>query len=145
MTDLDDVLQHYGVKGMKWGVHKKSSSGSSGPEPVSVRAEAGKKIKTSGGKGHGPAGEAIDTAVARQKAKKSKVQSLSNKELQDAVRRMQLEQQFSQLSSQGSTIAGGKKLVKELLGLGKTANEVQAFSNSPAGKSLKDQLAAASK
>jgi hypothetical protein len=143
MSDnIDDVLAHFGVKGMKWGQHKKS-----GPTAEVTVNTSGKKIKTSGGEGLPATKEAVTTAGARQKAKKSGVRSLSNDELQAAVRRMQLETQFSQLNAQTnpSKVIKGKAAVKELLGLGKTVNEIGAFANSPAGKELRSQLKAANK
>ena len=30
MSDTDDFLEHYGIPGMRWGVRKSTSSGSSG-------------------------------------------------------------------------------------------------------------------
>lgn len=48
MIDQDDVVMHYGVKGMKWGVRKDAETGktttakkANGPAPFSVAAEAG--------------------------------------------------------------------------------------------------------
>jgi hypothetical protein len=150
---LDQVLAHYGVKGMRWGVRKAeterqqsfrdaANKNRKGPQQVDVKASPGKRVKTSGGKGYSPSDDAVKTAVSRQKAKKSTVESLSNDELQAAVRRMQLEQQFVQLSGSRKTgpLSAGKSFVKELLGMGKTANEVIAFQNSPAGKQLSEQL-----
>lgn len=39
MTDVDTFLEHYGVKGMKWGVRKKheSSGGSSSSKPAKTK------------------------------------------------------------------------------------------------------------
>lgn len=108
MDTVEQVLEHHGIKGMKWGV-RKSSSGS-----VHVEALPGRKVKTSGGKGHSATEEAIAAAVSRQKAKKSTVHSLSNKELQQAIQRMQLEQQFRNLDHQ--TKSAGGKFVDHLLG-----------------------------
>lgn len=52
MTDVDDVLAHHGVKGMKWGKRKKRDSGG---EPASGNSEpggdSGPKRKL-GGSGH---------------------------------------------------------------------------------------------
>lgn len=115
---LDDVLQHFGVKGMKWGVRRRGST-SSGPTDVVVTSRGGKKVKTAGGKGHGPSDDAVTTAVARQKAKKSSTDSLSNKELQALVSRMNLEQQYSRLAPQSTGKAALKFVGDVLLGVGK--------------------------
>jgi hypothetical protein len=55
---------------------------------------------------------------------------------------MNLEQQYSDLMSKRSSspLAKGQRFVKDLLGVGKTANEVVAFQNSPVGKQLKEKL-----
>jgi hypothetical protein len=72
VTDVEDILAHFGVKGMKWGVHRKS------PVPASKDAQ-----------------RSLDV---RKKAKTGKVKSLTNEELQLAINRMNLEQQFKRLS-----------------------------------------------
>lgn len=96
MTDeVEDFLEHFGVKGMKWGRHKAQS----GPTAVSVSREPGKKVKARGGTGLSPHEDAVNAAVTKQKAKSSTTDSLSNKELQDLVTRMNLEQQYSRLST----------------------------------------------
>ena len=67
--DVDDVLQHFGVKGMKWGKRKNTASGDS-----------------------------AQATSTRTTAKKKGVHTVSNNELQAAIRRMQLEQDFKRLS-----------------------------------------------
>lgn len=71
MTDtLEDFLEHYGVKGMQWGVRRKRrSSSDSGGE------------SSSGGS-------------------KRSIKSVSDAELQAAVNRMNLEKQYKTLKSQ---------------------------------------------
>lgn len=105
---LDDVLNHYGVKGMHWGVRKKrSDSGPSSPDADRAKAHAS-TVKVHGTK------------------------ALSNKDLQDLVTRMNLEQQFSTLQQKSKKENPGVKFAKELLiGIGKEQ----------AGKLARDQLA----
>jgi len=67
--DVDDVLEHFGVKGMKWGKRKNPASGDS-----------------------------AQATSTRTTAKKKGVHTVSNNELQAAIRRMQLEQDFKRLS-----------------------------------------------
>ena len=120
-TTVDDVLAHFGVKGMKWGVRKNRSGSAS--EDAQRADAAKKKIKTEGG-----------------------IKALSNNELRDLVNRMNLEQQYSNLTGQKkSTLAKGGQTAKTILSTGKTVNEAIAFANSPAMKLLKEQLAAGKK
>jgi uncharacterized membrane-anchored protein YjiN (DUF445 family) len=73
VKSVDDFLEHYGVKGMRWGTKKANR------EPASS--------------------ESATSAAIRARAKTSSVKALSNKELQDAINRMNLEQQFKRLST----------------------------------------------
>lgn len=83
--DLDDeVLEHYGVKGMKWGkrkdrIERDLRPGRKQTEPNSADANSAGGIKS------------------RARAQKS-TRQLSNKELEDAIKRMRLEQEFTKLS-----------------------------------------------
>ena len=79
VTAKEFVLQHYGVKGMKWGQRKKSKN------PASPDSAAKTATKT---------------------AVKSKgLHTVSNTELQAAIRRMQLEQDFKRLSTNEKSVA----------------------------------------
>ena len=106
---VEDVLAHYGVPGMKWGRRKSSS----GPTEVVVTERSGKTLKTSGGKGQSASDEAKSAAATRQKAKSSSVDSLSNKELQAVVQRMNLERQYNTLKVDRASPAS--KFVRKLL------------------------------
>ena len=111
MDELDDILEHYGVKGMKWGKRKARVPVVT---KVSVQATPGRKVKTSGGTGQKAHPDAVTAAISRQKANKSSVDSLSNQELQALVKRMNLEQQYSQLKINRQSPA--KKFVMSLIG-----------------------------
>ena len=91
---VDDVLSHYGKKGMHWGVHKTDRSV---PTDVVLKTVPGKLVKTSGGKFIPASADAKAAAAGRQMIKKSSIDVLSNKELQAVVTRMNLEQQYSNL------------------------------------------------
>ena len=124
MTTVVEVgqnfIEHYGVKGMHWGVRKDDSGGSAvtrrSPHSIdSAHVENVKaKAKTGGG-----------THV------------LSNKEMQDVITRLNLEKQYRTLSAEKSSINAGHKKVKHILGLAKTMGDVYNFIQSPAGKALK--------
>lgn len=92
---VGNFLEHYGVKGMKWGVRK-----SDVPAGETRVTQKGKKLKGEGGKGLPAHEDAKKAAVSKQKAKGSGLQSLSNQELKDLANRMNLEQQVRQLSLQ---------------------------------------------
>lgn len=92
-TTIDDVLAHYGVRGMKWGVRKKGGSVSSAPKPISEDAKT--------------------AAAAREKAKKSGPESLTNQEMRAVVERMNLEQQYAKLNPRKLKL--GEAIVQNLL------------------------------
>lgn len=143
MEGPDADLAHFGVKGMKWGVRKDRKSSSSGPTDVVVKTKAGQRIQTSGGKGLPASEDAKRVSVYKQKASSSTTDSLSTKELQELVTRMNLEQQYSKLTAgqNKTTAAKGMEFVKTGLKVGKTVNEVVSFVNSPVGKMLRQRLA----
>jgi signal recognition particle subunit SEC65 len=85
---LDDVLEHYGIKGMKWGVRR--------TEEQLARAR-GKRF---GRKSKEPPPQSEDAKRARasaEKVKKEGVSSLSNQELQQLNKRLNLEKNYSDL------------------------------------------------
>jgi len=86
-----DVISHHGVKGMRWGVRKSAPSAK-----VSV-TQKGKKLKTTGGHGRKAAPDAVKVAELRQVRKKSGVTALSNEDLQTYAKRLNLEQQVTNL------------------------------------------------
>jgi hypothetical protein len=71
MTYAEEFLSHFGVKGMHWGSRKSKNPASS---------------------------DAASAKTTRTTAKKKGVHTVSNNELQAAIRRMQLEQDFKRLS-----------------------------------------------
>lgn len=128
MSNVDDFLQHYGVKGMKWGQRKSESGGGikskiqkfneerNAPKAVTARQKPGQFVKTSGGGKQKAHDDAVRAQFSRQKAKASTTDSLSNQELQQLVTRMNLEVQYQNLSSQVDRRSSGQKMVNTLLG-----------------------------
>lgn len=109
---VDDVLSHVGVKGMRWGVRRKATVG---PQEVIIRDNR-KKIKTSGGEGHPAHPEAIRARAIGQVGKKSGLKSLSDQDLQNYARRLQLEQNVKRLNYQESSV--GKRFLLSAIGRG---------------------------
>lgn len=106
MTYLDDInsivttkpddLEHAGVRGMRWGVRKKSSASAS-------EGDSGKRKVTTT--------EAAKTISARKDAKKHSTDVLTNLELKDSIARMNLEAQYKTLTRSparriGANLAG---------------------------------------
>lgn len=113
-----EALEHFGVKGMHWGVRREqmrttSEARRAGKEavrremrvaaPIRATPTIGRSsftkssVKTVGGEDHPPHEDAVKVAVAKQKMKKSGVVALSNSELQTMATRMQLESQVHSL------------------------------------------------
>lgn len=115
-------LFHYGVKGMRWGVRKDvaSSRGGAqvGPTAVVVEQKHPGKYATSRGGKHLPMHEDARAALeGRQRAKASTTDALSNEELRKVIQRMQLEQQYTQLSFSDDRRSRGLKFAMGLFGM----------------------------
>lgn len=87
---LEAYLEHFGIKGMKWGVRKVDGGSSS----------------------NGQSEDSKNAALAGAKIKAGGIKSVSNKELQDLVKRMQLEQQFNELKGKSHNTPVGPKAAK---------------------------------
>lgn len=106
-----DFLEHYGVKGMKWGVRKRDKT----PTAVVLKERPGKRVKAKGGKYQPPSEDAKVAATYKQQAKRSSTDSLSNKELQALVNRMNLEEQYNRLANSDVQLSVGAKFARNLV------------------------------
>lgn len=112
MADSPELFfEHFGIKGMHWGIRKDSSGGT--PTAVETHTAPGRKVKASGGHNQPASEDAIRVAGHRQKAKASTTDSLSTQELKELVDRMNLEQQYSRLSA--ADMSPGQKFVKDFV------------------------------
>lgn len=97
--DSDSDIMHFGILGMKWGVRKKKNSIS--------RKEQKKRANKKTSRDYNEA----------DFLRKRKVKSLSNAQLKKAITRMQLEQQYEQLSENDKSelYKFGQKFVNDLM------------------------------
>lgn len=92
-VDYDDYLEHYGVKGMKWGKRKNKDKGDSRP----LTSE-----------------DAFTAKTLQRSADNKGVGHLSNKELKSVVARMELQQQYDNLQKKGSRVESGKSFLADV-------------------------------
>lgn len=104
-------LEHFGVKGMRWGVRKERSVSTDVHKDVGV-VRRQTKVRAAGGESHPATEDAIKAAVQKQKLKKSGPAALTTPELRELATRLQLEGQVAVLSS-----AKGKRFVTRQLEL----------------------------
>jgi hypothetical protein len=114
----DDVLAHFGVKGMKWGIRKDKLGGKSGSS------------------------ESASSDAARARAtqdliKKHGTSAVDNKELQHLVTRMNLERQYNGLVGKDKPrVKKGLGFAKELISTGKMAQDAYNLATGPMAKAI---------
>jgi len=102
-------LEHFGVKGMRWGVRRQQAVTTQTHIDTGLLRRR-TKLQTQGGESHPAHTDAVRAAVSRQKLKKSGPAALSNQELNDLRNRLQLEAQVELL-----TTRKGKRFVSKQL------------------------------
>lgn len=97
------TLQHHGIKGMKWGVRRTPEQLQRTKSHIDTASGMVKEAKN------------INNSVSkiRSTVKRKDLSKMSDQELRDRVNRMNLEQQFSQLSS--SKVSKGESYVRNTL------------------------------
>ena len=123
---MDNSLIHYGTKGMKWGIRRyQNKDGSLTP--------AGKKRYSE------------DESEDYKKAHSGKsVKTMSDAELRSRLNRLQMEQQYSKLSS--SDVNKGKQFIDKAIKAGATVATITStaltiYSNAGKIKSIVEALA----
>ena len=95
---VDNFLEHYGVKGMRWGVRRSNPSGGS-TKTLAKKPAIKPAVKTT----PKPAEKTEAKTVAKTKAEAEvpsgpkKASELSNEELQKIIQRINLERQYNDL------------------------------------------------
>lgn len=139
--DLDDFLAHYGVKGMKWGVRRDrgSSSGSRKKSGSSKDSEeSAPKTRTKRGS---DLSRYSDDKLTSMNSSLKGLDALSDAELKKLTGRMQLEQTYRELKAkQPKAKSNAEKFLDGAKLLGTTANQLNEFLNTPAGKALQSKL-----
>jgi 2'-5' RNA ligase len=137
---MKDVLEHHGVKGMRWGVRGGVGSPRAASTKVTVTQKGKKKLKATGGEGHPAHKEAIVAKSLGQQAKKSGHQSLSNEELQAYAKRLNLEQNVKRLEQQNK--AAPRRFISGIL-KGQGNQQANNLANTAITKTGKAAIAAA--
>jgi hypothetical protein len=114
-----DELEHYGVKGMRWGVRRETEVTTQTHVDTGLRRRR-TRVRTEGGESQPAHHDAVKAAVAKQIVKKSGTDALSTQELRDLANRLQVENQVGILmSSKGKQFvakefeSGSKKVLKK--------------------------------
>lgn len=117
----DDIIVHYGVKGMKWGVRKDRSSGGTGKKKKKtgllgqIQKTYQAKERAAKAKEQAALAEAAakkTSSSSRPKSSNSSYKSMSDDDLRRLVQRMSLEKQYKQLTSESQN---GKKKFTDTL------------------------------
>lgn len=101
-----NYLEHYGVKGMRWGVRKKSSSGSSKPPKAIPQPSEDFKTKVQ-----------LRGEIRKDRGR---TRTLSNTQLNAVVKRMELEQRYDTLVAKQAQIDNSKRRINRVLKTGAT-------------------------
>lgn len=128
----DDELTHYGIPGMKWGRRKsrpgltKGRVGPSGKfeKPVGPKKQVQKHVK------------------GKTDLTKKPVEKMSDNELRNRINRMQMEEQYSRLSSQRNVLGRGMKYTTATVATVGTVTSVISAYNSPGGQAVRKAITA---
>jgi hypothetical protein len=139
VTDMahDESLAHFGVKGMRWGVHKDRGSGPSG---AGATTRSPKRILD---KAAGGSNKASDDFVTAKSLLRKSPQELNNQELKTLTTRLELEKKYKQLNP--NKAIKGKLLVAGVIGTATMGVQLYNIAHHPATKAGFDWIKKASK
>jgi 2'-5' RNA ligase len=104
---VDDVLAHFGVKGMKWGVTRSHPA-------VSLARDHGDKVRDALKIGGKDAEDASSVRDLKKKARKGGVRTLTDAELKKLVKRVELEDKYRKIADADK--AATKKFIADIIG-----------------------------
>ena len=113
----NDVLAHFGIRGMKWGIRRTPEQLGHKKEKRDNRSEDRKEVDS---------------------LRKRSSKTLSNKELEKITKRMNLERQYSDLKRR--EISSGEQYVNSVLKYATTAAAVYGLYRSPMGKAIRSAI-----
>lgn len=126
----EKVLEHHGILGMHWGIHRRASSTSSGSDPKKLSRV---KAYVDGSANIAKEAKNIHTSVSNIKAVKKipSSESMTDAQLKERVSRMNLEQQYANLTA--NQTSKGREYVHSTL---EVAGSALAITSSALGIAL---------
>ena len=115
---ISGFLEHHGVKGQRWGVRTRTNNSSSSSSGSDKSSGGG----SSGGSGGGSSGDSKPKTTSGRKLKtrkggrtefKKKPSRLSDQQLQDRIKRMELEKKYADLNKKD--VSAGKKFTNDVM------------------------------
>lgn len=130
--NLGHILSHHGVKGMRWGVSRTREQLATAKASRTDKAETKKSDRA-----RPASSDAVAAGTHQRVARNAGLSKLSNKELQAAVTRMNLEQQYVRLAPKTKS-QKAKKLVSDIL-VNSGKQQAQKYANDQIGSAIEKQ------